>query len=40
MKAASAVLVLLAMPALAWAQPYVGSNGPQKGDVEFSGAAA
>jgi len=39
-KAAIALLVLLAMPALAWAQPYIGSNGPQKGNVEFSGAAA
>src|SRR4029078_10295435 len=39
-KAAIALLVLLALPALASAQPYIGSNGPQKGNVEFSGAAA
>ena len=35
-----ALLVLLTLPGAASAQPYLGSTGPQKGNVEFSGAAA
>jgi len=34
------LVVLLALPAAASAQPYIGTSGPHKGDVEFSGAAA
>jgi len=34
------VIALLTLPVAASAQPYIGSAGPQKGNVEFSGAAA
>ena len=34
------VIALLTLPVAASAQPYIGSSGPQKGNVEFSGAAA